>query len=139
MVYNDTSSGLNDAVYCPWFCLPTVETHLRAVDVGTFMGDCDIGDMFLNFMLDKNMRMYAEIDISELFPDEARNGTLWERWERILMGFKLSPYCTTRDMKQIEEKLRGKRDDKKNVFCWSKVILNLPGSSSYNPAKPWVY
>ena len=139
MVYNGTSSGLNDAVYCPWFSLPTVESHLRAVDVGTYMGDCDIGDMFLNFMLDKNIRKYAGIDISKLYPEESTNGFLWERWERMLMGFKPSPYCTTRDMKRMEEKLKGRKEDKENVFRWSEVIMNLPGSINYDPSKPWVY
>ena len=37
MVYNATSSGLNEAVWAPWFSLPTVESHLRVVDVDTFI------------------------------------------------------------------------------------------------------
>ena len=49
MVYNGTSSGLNDAVWAPWFSLPTVESHLRAVTNDTFMCDCDLSEMFLNF------------------------------------------------------------------------------------------
>jgi len=56
MVYNATSSGLNDAVWGRWFALPTVETHLRAVEVGTFMADCDVGEMFLNFLLHDKIR-----------------------------------------------------------------------------------
>ena len=46
MVYDTTSSGLNDAVWAPWFPMPTVETLLRAVEGGTYMADCDIGEMF---------------------------------------------------------------------------------------------
>ena len=64
MVYNATSLGLNAAVWSPWFSLPTVETHLRAVDAGTYIGDCDIGEMFLNFMLDINIRPYAGVDLT---------------------------------------------------------------------------
>lgn len=51
MVYDATKSGLNDAVWAPWFTMPTVDCHLRAVEAGTFMVDCDMGEMFLNFML----------------------------------------------------------------------------------------
>ena len=52
MVYNATSSGLNDAVWAPWFSLPTVESHVRVVDEGTYMADNDLGEIFLNFMVD---------------------------------------------------------------------------------------
>lgn len=48
IVFNATSSGLNKYVYAPWFSLPAVELHLRAVNMNTFMGDCDIGKMFFN-------------------------------------------------------------------------------------------
>ncbi len=98
MVYNGTSCGLNDAVFAPWFALPTMDSHLRAVDVGTYMANCDIGEMFLNFMLDVNLRKYAGVDLTDLFPEEADGSTFWERWERLLMGFKPSPYLTTRSM-----------------------------------------
>jgi hypothetical protein len=139
MVYNGTSCGLNDAVFAPWFAMPTIDSHLRAVDVGTYMADCDIGEMFLNFMLDPAIRPFAGVDLTELFADEAKARIFWERWIRMLMGFKPSPYCTTRAMRQIEPFLKGARDDPLNVFRWDKVILNLPGSIDYNPTKPWVY
>jgi hypothetical protein len=139
MVYNGTSCGLNDAVFAPWFALPTMDSHLRAVDVGTFMADCDIGEMFLNFMLDVNIREFAGVDLTALFEEESGGLTFWERWERLLMGFKPSPYLTTRSMRRIEAFLKGNSDDPDNVFRWSYVILNLPGSPNYNPGKPWVY
>jgi hypothetical protein len=65
--------------------------------------------------------------------------TFWERWERLLMGFKPSPYLTTCSMRRIESFLKGNSDDPENVFRWAYVILNLPGSPNYNPSKPWVY
>ena len=142
MVYNATSSGLNDAVWAPWFALPTVESHLRAVDAGTYMGDCDLGEMFLNFMLDVNIVPYAGVDLSNIFPEELpSDGTrqLIERWIRLLMGFRPSPYLTTRDMRRIEPILIGEKDDPKNVYRWNIVILNLPGSKDYDPSKPKVY
>jgi hypothetical protein len=39
MVYNGTESGLNDSIWVPRFILPTVNTHLRAVDEETHMAD----------------------------------------------------------------------------------------------------
>jgi hypothetical protein len=139
MVYNGTSCGLNDAVFAPWFALPTMDSHLRAVDVGTYMADCDIGEMFLNFMLDVDLREFAGVDLTDLFCEEFSGLTFWERWERLLMGFKPSPYLTTRSMRRIDPFLKGNMDDPENVFRWATVILNLPGDEKYNPAKPRVY
>ena len=140
LVYNATDSGLNEAVWAPWFSLQTCESHLRAVDPGTFMGDADLGEMFLNFPLDVDIRPYAGVDFSNLFPDECKNGeTLWERWVRMLMGFRPSPYCTTREMRRIDLFLRGAADNVNNVFRWSRVILNLPGKINYTSSRPRVY
>ena len=35
--------------------------------------------------------------------------------------------------------LVGNRHNKNNVFRWNKVVINLPGSAGYNPARPRVY
>mmetsp|Transcript_15422 Transcript_15422/g.21971 ORF Transcript_15422/g.21971 Transcript_15422/m.21971 type:complete len:400 (+) Transcript_15422:439-1638(+) len=43
MVYDGTKSGLNDAMFAPWFPLPTVEQLLRVVEDGSYMGDIDDG------------------------------------------------------------------------------------------------
>jgi len=86
MVYIDKSSGLNDAVWVPWFSLPTVESHLRVVDEGTYMADNDIGEMILNFMLDVDIRPFAGVDLASLFPEEMFPGVtkLYTRWELML-------------------------------------------------------
>ena len=139
MVYNATSSGLNEVTFAPWFALPTIESHLRGVEAGTYMADNDVGDMFLNFLLDKNIRAYAGIDISGLFPEESNKGILWERWERLLMGFTASPYLAGRDMKRIEMRIKGIKEDRKNVFNWDKSVENLPGMKDYDTSKPWIY
>ena len=144
MVYNGTSSGLNDSVWCPWFALPTVESELRAIVADTVMADCDISEMFLNFMLDEKMRPFAGVDFTRIFPDEAKEGSkegiLWERWARMLMGFKPSPYLTTRDMmKRMEGFLKGDRKCATNPFRWNTIVLNLPGMKKYDPSLPWVF
>ena len=55
------------------------------------------------------------------------------------MGFRPSPYFTTRALKRVEPFLKGNRWEKKNVFRWSRVELNLPGSMDYTPTQPRVY
>lgn len=59
MVYDTTSSRFNEVVWSPWFLIPTAISHLRSVKAGTFIGNCDIGDIFLNFMLNLVIRPYA--------------------------------------------------------------------------------
>ena len=104
------------------------------------MGDADLGEMFLNFPLDKNIQKYAGVDFTNLFPDEAFEGeSFWERWVRMLMGFRPSPYCTTRSMRRIDLFLRGNADNEKNIFRWIKVVLNLPGMIHYTPTRPRVF
>jgi hypothetical protein len=56
MVYNGTVSGVNDCIWVPHFILPTLETHLRAVDEYTHMADADVGEYFLNFILHAELR-----------------------------------------------------------------------------------
>jgi hypothetical protein len=143
MVYDGTKSGLNDAMWAPWFALPTVEDHLRFVGAGTYMGDIDIGDMFHNFIMHERLQMLAGVDLTAFFPEELlRRGDLrviWEHWTRCGMGFKNSPYNTIQGILFAEEIARGDPLDPRNIFRWSKVVLNLPGDASYKPWLPWVY
>lgn len=37
-----------------------------------------------------------------------------------------------------EEFIRGDPEDSNNLFRWDILVLNLPGSSTYAPDKPWV-
>jgi hypothetical protein len=39
MVFNRTLSGINSALWAPWFCLPNATTHMRIAEPGTFMAD----------------------------------------------------------------------------------------------------
>ena len=118
--------------------MPMIDSHLHALEAGTFIADFDVDEMFLNFMLEPPFRSHAGVDISNVFPDKGEC-KLTAYWERILMGFGPSPYFVTKDMMVIEEALRGLRSDVKNVFRWLKVVLNLPGMKSYDSSRPWVY
>jgi hypothetical protein len=137
LVYAGSVGGLNLTIWVPLFFLPTIRTHLRAVDENTYMADVDIGEMFLNFILHKDLRALAGVDLSRYFPDE-KDGPLWEAWMRAVMGLRSSPFQCVQAMGIAEEVIRGDPDDPNNVFRWDSVELNLPGSEDYNPSKPWV-
>jgi len=143
LVYDGTKSGLNKALWAPWFPLPTIEAHLRAVEPGSFMGDIDIGEMFLNFMLHERIQPYAGIDLTPFFPEElcqSPNGRrfLWEHWGRCGMGFCFSPYQTVQGVLFADEHIRGDPQDPSNILGWDYIDLNLPGSDSYAPSQSWV-
>ncbi|KAL7570891.1 hypothetical protein ACA910_018952 [Epithemia clementina (nom. ined.)] len=150
MVYNGTKSGLNRALFAPWFLLATVDTMLRSVDVGTWSVDNNFVKMFLNFWLHPELRSYAGIYLSSLCSEELSKGdrgenalkrprkTLWEAWNRCAMGLTTSPYQATQAAQRIKQLALGCRLDPQNVFRWHKVILNLPGDKTYNPSLAWV-
>ena len=60
-------------------------------------------------------------------------------WERMMMRFTPSPYMVTKDLLEVECLIRGDRHERKNVFQWSRVVLNLPGMKDYQATRPWVY
>jgi len=104
------------------------------------MGDMDIGDMFHNFMLHERVQVLAGIDLTSFYPAELTGEVrfLWERWKRSAMGLKNSPYNTIQGVLFAEEVIRGDHLNKKNVFRWDAVRLNLPGSPTYMPHLSWV-
>ena len=67
MVYDATRSGFNRALWAPWFPIPAILSHLRSMVAGTFMSDCDVGDIFLNFKLGPELHSCASIDLTCLF------------------------------------------------------------------------
>jgi hypothetical protein len=54
------------------------------------------------------------------------------------MGLKCSPYTAVKFMLWAIEVILGDPDDQANVFRWSQVELNLPGSKNYDSSKSWV-
>ena len=49
VVYDASKCGLNDALWCPNFFLPTIDSVLRNATSDTWFGDIDLGEMFLLF------------------------------------------------------------------------------------------
>ncbi|GFH49897.1 hypothetical protein CTEN210_06373 [Chaetoceros tenuissimus] len=144
VVYDATQCGLNDCLWTPNFFLPTVDSILRNASSSSWFGDIDLGEMFLNYALDLDLRPYAGVDVSEL---EAGTKRVLERWNRTLMGFKPSPYICTQTFAWSEEIILGDvslrlYDDttgRVNPFYWNEIVFNFPCSENYNPEMPWVY
>ena len=139
VVFNGTSSLLNAATFAPWFALPTIDSHLRMVEAGTMLADADVGEMFYNFMLDVKIQPYSALDLRKYFPSMIMGGTCLFTWNRLLMGFRPSPYIATRHLLCARRFLLGNRKDRDNPFAWEDIMLNLPGMDTYDPRKPWVY
>ena len=89
IVYDSTACRLNKALWAPNFFLPTIDSILRNADSGTWFGDIDLGEMFLNYFLDEELRAWAGVDVQEI------GGAQLERWERTLMGFRPLPFICT--------------------------------------------
>ena len=162
-VYNGASSGLNDAIWAPWFGLPTVLSQLRGIQPGTFMGDADVGEMFHNFMLEESLQPYVGVDFKQFNfdPLELKGLTsllssttqqeeilTWhemilnaggERWTRMCMGMRQSPYVCTQGLHRAEEVVKGDALEETNPFNWIQVVFNLPGNKMYDPKLPWIY
>jgi hypothetical protein len=142
MVYDGSKSGLNDCLWSPWFPLPTVDCLVRALQPGYSMADNDVGEMFHNFMLHKDIRKYCGLDLTLYFrrdTDCNQKEKLWERWNRLAMGLRTSPYCAIQGMLMAKEVILGDQfDQENNVFNWEALRLNLPGDKKYTPSEAWV-
>jgi hypothetical protein len=141
LVYNGTSCGLNDSLWCPNFWIPTSKTALRSLDFGYLSADLDLGEMFLNFPLHPILQPYSGVDLQpyvDHLPGLTRLVSPSYRWTRTWMGAKPSPYIAVQYYYLAEEFVRGYHLDSNNPFFWDTVILNLPGSADYDPTRPRV-
>ena len=138
MVYDASKSGLNETIWIPRFPLPTIATHLRAVECGTYMADLDVGEMFLNFNLHSQLQELCGVDLTHFCGIEQGNSAIHERWNRAAMGLRSSPYQAVQAMTFAEEVILGEPRDETNPFRWDRVRLNLPGQRGYDPSLPWV-
>eukprot|EP00536_Pseudo-nitzschia_multiseries_P008909 jgi/Psemu1/21777/gm1.21777_g len=92
IVYGGTKSGLNDALYAPWFALPTVDSMLQWVVAGTWLADKDYDKQFLSFLLHPDLRKYCGIDHSQLLASSSDKPGVTGVWMHNAMGLKSSPY-----------------------------------------------
>ena len=136
LVYDGTKSKLNDSVFAPNFFMPSIDSMLMTVDVNSWFGDNDLGEMFLNYCLHSTLQRYSGVDLTSVL-DSRR--TTWKMWNRMFMGFCASPYIAVKLFGWCIDMIMGDRWDVKNPFRWDRAISNLPGSSAYEPWRPRVY
>ena len=148
VVFDGTSSGLNETLWAPKFFLPSAKSAAMCLSFETWMADMDFGEMFHNFHMDSQIRPYSGIELGPLAPllpslapnpdkvSSARPTKL--RWTRLFMGMKPSPYLAIRHYYWGEEFARGNPARIGNPMGYDKVVLNLPGMERYDPAYPKV-
>lgn len=128
-------------MWAPWYPLPTDDAHLRAVKISSFMGNIDIGGMFLTLILHQRIQQHARVDFTTFFPEELTNDphSIWEHWEWCSMGFRFSPFQLVQGMFFTEEVICRDPGDTTNVFAWDNIVLSLIGDPCYDPGKSWVF
>ena len=62
MVYNGTGCGLKESAWAPHFGLPTVQHTLHSMLPGYSQCNLDIGEMFLNFLLNDTTKGMSGVD-----------------------------------------------------------------------------
>ena len=128
MVYDGTKCGLSDALFAPWFAVPTSASLERSVLPHMVQGDNDFGDMFLNFQLHLELQKYTGVDGSDLCHDEEAMAWFKEKgydatrgivltWDRCAMGLAPSPY------QAVQTGTRGKR-----VILGTKMTTLTPST-----------
>jgi hypothetical protein len=84
------------------------------------MANVDIGEMFLNFILHRELQSLAGVDLTHYFESEdkgLRATKIWETWQRAAMGLRLSPYQAVQAMGVAEEVIHVDQKNPANVFC----------------------
>jgi hypothetical protein len=138
LVYDSTKSGLNAAIWVPSFSLPTVDTLTDMLEPTSWMSDLDMGEQFLNFLLNPKLQPYCGIDVRPYLGAPGDTQTRWLHWTHCMMGLMSTPYITNKGTHIAEETVLGYRLAPTNHLRWQYVHLNLPGMSSYDPTQPWV-
>ena len=63
LVYDGTKNGINSVVWAPTFFLPTSMSLSCLLQPNTYQMDIDIGKMFHNFVLNKDIRAYCGVNV----------------------------------------------------------------------------
>ena len=144
VVFDGTSSGLNNALWAPNFYLPNSQSASLLLTFSSWMADVDFGEMFHNFFVAPKIRKYSGIDITPLIPHvkhqlkRDKKGTCVVRWTRLFMGMRPSPFNSVRYYYLGEEFVRGDPSLKSNPMRYDYIRLNLPCMKDYNPELPKV-
>jgi hypothetical protein len=133
LVYDGTKSRLNECTFAPNFFLPSIDSMLMTVNVSSWFGDHDLGEMFLNYCLNSSIQKYSGVDLTKVLGSEKVD---WRVWCRLFMGFSPSPYIACKLFGWCIDVILGNRWNEDNPFRWDKVTSNLPGSADYDPSNP---
>jgi hypothetical protein len=101
---------MNAHLWAPWFALPTICALLRALELNTYMADSEIGERFLNLILEERCARLAGVDLTHYVEKgegapEVNRHLVW--WGRCLMGGTFSPYQTGQGMGHTKEQILG--------------------------------
>ena len=145
VVFDGTSSGLNNSLWAPNFYLPSSRSAaLLLTFTSWWMADVDFGEMFHNFFVATKIRKYSGVDITPLVPHlryplkRDKKGSCVVRWTRLFMGMRPSPFNSVRYYYLGEEFVRGDPSHKSNPMRYDSIRLNLPCMVGYNPELPKV-
>jgi hypothetical protein len=86
-VLDGMESGLNVALWAPWFSLPTSSSLERIIEPWIFMGDADVGKMFLNLFMDKTIYPFSGVYLTPFLGKEWDLEVHWYHWGRCGFGF----------------------------------------------------
>ena len=125
VVYNGSTSRLNDTMWVPSVSATNANSMLRLKEPGTWNIGLDVGEHFLNFMIPREIRPYVVVDVTSVLDPHGKKGPMWQRWNRMMVGFRPSFYTATQRFAIAEEFIRGDSLDPSNLLYWDQVLLNL--------------
>ena len=88
--------------------------------------------------MDPKVRKFAGVDIGLLKFCKEECTSRWLYWVKNLMTFKPSPYNSIKLYLISEEIIHCDHHDLTNAFQWNRVMLNMPGTSNYQPGVAWL-
>jgi hypothetical protein len=108
------------------------------LDYNYYSVHMDLG--FLNFPLHRTLQRYSGVDVTPYKRDLGftADGVCWLQWSQTWMGSRPSPYNAVLFYYFAEEFIQGSSEDKNNPFVWDKLLLNLPGSPTFDHTQPKV-
>ena len=63
---------LNKVLWAPNLTPPIISIHTRAIQHGTNMGENDIGEMFLKFMMRRSLRKSFRVDVTHIWSEDLK-------------------------------------------------------------------
>ena len=140
MVYDRSKSRLNEALWAPWFALPTDDSMAHWVVAGSWLADNDYGERFLNFLLHPDLHWYCGVDLTQLFPELStmQSGLVVGQWTRNAMGLRPFPYTFVQGALIAKQVIMGDPADENNLFAWDCIELNFLGTDDYDASRPWI-